>query len=438
MDYMKNIKDLQTKVFINSKGSIENVGIEFKKRYPNFKAFVVFDINTKKVAGDKVIDLLKKSDIEVLSFLLIGDSEENICPYFTKVKDLKKNSPNGNFIPVSVGSGTINDLVKRFSYEIHVPYLCIPTAPSVDGYSSFGAALIVDDFKVTVPCSAPEMIIADSNIMKTAPIEMISAGYGDLYAKNTAGTDWIIADKMRIESINKKVWDIFHSNLKVWLKNPQKINTANNEVLSGIFAGLCASGFAMQIYGSSRPASGLEHNLSHVWEMEYEKDGLRISHGFKVSVGILISTAITESFLKYPIEKLNIKKIIANRESWETRKNKINRVFSTNMISKKAQETSAAKWIDDKELEKRLNLLKEKWPEIRSIVQNNTIPFEKVKSDLKEAGCPTSMKEIGLSNDIIRESVIKAQMIRNRYILIEAVYDCGLMSDILDIVETYF
>ena len=106
--------------------------------------------------------------------------------------------------PVAVGGGTINDLTKCASAELQVPYFCVATAASVDGYCSTGAALIRDGFKTTIACDAPVTVIGDPRIMMYAPEKMTSAGYGDLYSKITAGADWLIADSLNIEKIERK------------------------------------------------------------------------------------------------------------------------------------------------------------------------------------------------------------------------------------------
>ncbi len=438
MDFMKYADELQTKIFFNSEGSIKSLGPEFEKRYPQTGAFIVCDGNTLQVAGNDVIRLLKNNGIETKLYLFEEKSQKMLDPDYENVKKLISGLPAAGFIPVAVGSGTINDLVKRAASEKKVPYVCIPTASSVDGYCSFGAALTVDGFKMTLGCDAPEMVIADSDILKTAPREMTSAGYGDLYAKKTAGIDWIMADMLGVESLDERTWKMVHDDLDSILKDSDRIGGGDSRALSGLFEGLCSAGFAMQLYGTSRPASGLEHMLSHYWEMENKENVLKVSHGFKVAVGILISTAVTESFLDFPVETLDIKKIIDKRESWEERAGYIKSSFSSPVISGKVEEECLAKWLNNREMTERLSLLKDKWADIKQKIKNEMIPFKQVKSELSKAGCPVSMEEIGLSTSFLRDSVIRAQMIRSRYIVLEAVYDCGLMNEILNKVENYF
>ena len=131
-------------------------------------------------------------------------------------------------------------------------------------------------------------LAADTDILADAPAEMKSSGYADLFAKLPAGAEWIMTDIMGIEPIRKDVWELIQPPLRSWL--------ANADDLQAVFEGLAATGYAMQLYKDSRPASGMEHLCSHVWEME----GVNASHGFKVGLGTLASIfqLSTESFFK--------------------------------------------------------------------------------------------------------------------------------------------
>jgi glycerol-1-phosphate dehydrogenase [NAD(P)+] len=64
----------------------------------------------------------------------------------------------------------------------------------VDGYSSFGAAIrSPEGAKQTYACPAPRAILADLDVMRTAPKWMAASGFADLMAKVPAGADWILA-----------------------------------------------------------------------------------------------------------------------------------------------------------------------------------------------------------------------------------------------------
>ncbi len=185
---------------------------------------------------------------------------------------------------------------KRASYEVN-RRIGACYAASVDGYSSFGAAINQEGFKKTLECPAPSVIVADTEILRDAPAEMTAAGYADLLSKVPAGADWIIADFVGVDPILPAIWDMVQTDLRTWVQTPEQLKTGDEQAFAYLFEGLTMSGFAMQACRKSRPASGADHLFSHIWEMQHHRDvnGEPISHGFQVAIGTLASTALIES-----------------------------------------------------------------------------------------------------------------------------------------------
>ena len=118
-------------------------------------------------------------------------------------------------IPIAVGSGTINDLVKLAAHRVGRPgYLCVATAASMDGYTAFGASITSEGAKQTFNCPAPRAVIADVDVIRRAPPELTASGYADLSAKITAGADWILADALGAEPIDARAWEIVQGGLR--------------------------------------------------------------------------------------------------------------------------------------------------------------------------------------------------------------------------------
>lgn len=172
-------------------------------------------------------------------------------------------------IPVAIGSGTINDLTKLSSHLTGRRYMCVATAASMDGYTAFGASITAEGAKQTFSCPAPLAVLADTNIIRKAPGVMTASGYADLFAKVTAGADWILADWMGVEKIDETAWSIVQDGLHDALANPEGAAAGDDEAISQLIEGLMLGGFAMQWSKSSRPASGAEHQFSHLWNMEH-------------------------------------------------------------------------------------------------------------------------------------------------------------------------
>ena len=132
----------------------------------------------------------------------------------------------GDAVPVAVGSGVVNDLVKYAAFKAGRPYASIATAASMDGYASGGSPLSQKGFKHTIPCAPPRIIVADLDIISHAPVEMSSWRYGDLAGKIPAGADWLIADTLGVEPLDATAWAMVQGNLRDWLSNPSGLARA--------------------------------------------------------------------------------------------------------------------------------------------------------------------------------------------------------------------
>jgi len=408
----------------------------FKETWPNMKAILIADKNTYPVAGEAVQALFEKHSIEHKVFIF--EDEAVIPADYEYVELVKKQLKHNDYVPVAIGSGTINDLVKRAAFEEERSYMVVATAPSVDGYTAYGAAINVDGFKMTLPCDAPKVVIGDAAILTSAPYPMIASGYADLSAKIPAGADWFIADGLKIEKMVPSIFDMVQKDLRDTLANPKLLIEKDEETILKLFNGLASVGYAMQEYKDSRPASGAEHMVSHIWEMNHlSLNGNPVSHGFKVAIGTLISTAFITELLK--LSTKDIKELIEKHkpETWEEREQKIQIAFEDSPALEGALKMSKAKFTKD--LTERHQILIKNWEKIKEKVTKQIIPFEELKAMYIEAKVPTQPKEIAVSKELFIKGVTLAQMIRTRYTSFDLAYELGLFESILRTVqENYF
>jgi glycerol-1-phosphate dehydrogenase [NAD(P)+] len=134
-------------------------------------------------------------------------------------------------IPIAVGSGSLNDIVKRAAYECKRRYMNVSTAASMDGYTAFGAAITKDGYKHTMTCPAPSAVVADLDVLTRAPGDMTASGYADLLGKVTAGADWIIADELGVEPIDPEVWSLVQDPLRDWTAAPAELHGGDREAM---------------------------------------------------------------------------------------------------------------------------------------------------------------------------------------------------------------
>lgn len=179
--------------------------------------------------------------------------------------------------------------------------MVVGTAASMDGYTAYGASITKDGNKQTFDCPAPLGMVLDPSISAAAPARMSASGYADLIAKIPAGADWMLSDAVGSEPMDDFAFGLVQDGLKEALSDPAGVHAGNVEKVEQLAEGLLLSGFAMQATQSSRPASGAEHQFSHLWDMEHLKyNGASVSHGFKVGIGTLASDGLSRNAARCP------------------------------------------------------------------------------------------------------------------------------------------
>ncbi len=291
------------KIYIgtNPENELLNLLKDFKKK----KVFLTADNNTFKVCGNKILDLLNKNDFQTASFVF--ETTSPLVPDEKAVERLlAKITPDISLI-ITVGSGTLNDLARFLSFKLGIPYIIVCTAPSMDGYASMVSALIISGFKKTFEAVFPYAAIADMEIIKNAPMEMIRAGFGDIIGKFTALADWQLSGEINKEYFCKTSAMLVKNALDKCVSNAEKIGKRDEEAIEQLLEALILTGVAMGLTGNSRPASGAEHHLAHYWEMDALSHGREHPlHGNSVGAASVVISALYHLFSDDLITSLNV------------------------------------------------------------------------------------------------------------------------------------
>ncbi|MBP7481205.1 MAG: sn-glycerol-1-phosphate dehydrogenase, partial [Lacunisphaera sp.] len=256
----------ETKELCMGAGVIRRTSSVFRTQFPGHTAWVVADPTTFRLAGESIHRQLTEAKLTSLPPFVLEDPD--LFAEHRFVEKIEAALRQHQAIPIAVGSGTINDLVKLAAHRADRPYLCVATAASMDGYTAFGASITYRGAKQTFNCPAPRAVIADTDLIRLAPAEMTASGYADLQAKITAGADWLLANALGIEPIDLRAWSIVQGGLRDALARPAEARAGDAAAISALTEGLILGGFAMQWSKTSRPASGAEHQFSHLWDME--------------------------------------------------------------------------------------------------------------------------------------------------------------------------
>lgn len=413
-----------TKRVVMGAGVVERTAGVFDELFGKSKAIVVADDNTFGVAGKRVQGTLGARAVEPFVY-----HDPKLYAEHGYVEQLERALGKTDAIPVAVGSGTINDLTKLAAHRVGRRYLCVATAASMDGYTAFGASITYKGSKQTFSCPAPAGMVADLDVIAKAPAKMGASGYADLLAKVTAGADWILADALGVEKIDDLSWELVQKPLRSALSDPKGVARGDVGAVESLMEGLLMGGFAMQAHQSSRPASGAEHQFSHLWDMEHATDA---SHGFKVGIATLAVTQAYEALLALPMEKLSVERSVEAWNSLDEINREIDRIYDHVEIAQKAREEMTVKYIDREALRKQLTRLVEGWPELKQKLQQQLIPFAELRSMLERAGAPVQSSAIRISGTRLRGSFRKACYIRRRFTMLDLAHRCGILERLTD------
>jgi glycerol-1-phosphate dehydrogenase [NAD(P)+] len=415
-------------IFIG-KGSINRIN-ELLTEFKGKRVFIVQDVNTYRAAGIIVEKLLNKD------FLIKSHTFKDV-PLIADERALGRlilEIPKDTAVIVAVGSGTINDLSRFVSYKLNIPYIIIGTAPSMDGYASVVSPLIVAGVKKTYDAVYPYGIVGDIDIMKEAPMYMLQAGFGDVVGKYTALADWHLANIIKGEYFCSTIEKLVNRAIAKCVKAAPKLTARDTETVESITEALILTGLAIGMVGSSRPASGEEHHLSHCWEMVFMNQNRKIKylHGNNVGVGVGI---IIQAY-KY-LNTLDINNIYETTQYMNFSKNSwtenIKDVFgrtAEDIIEFKEPSISFSR----EERHKNMESIVASWQGILKIANSYLPEFEEVEALMKSSGAIFSPKDLGIDRELFRKSFIVAKDVRKRYGVLQLLEDLGVLEEAANII----
>ena len=258
------------------KGAINKLPQILKELEAN-SAFIIADKNTYCAAGEKVFDILSREKIKVEKYVFKNDILE---PDEANVGLAVMNfNPNCDVI-IGVGSGVINDISKIVANVSGKKYIIVGTAPSMDGYASATSSMTMDGLKISLNSKCADVIIGDIDVLCNAPTKMMISGLGDMLAKYVSICEWRISNLINGEYYCEDIAQLVRDSLKKCVDNAEGLLNRDDNAVKSVFEGLIICGAAMKFAGLSRPASGIEHYLSHIWDMRGVEFGTPVEfHG---------------------------------------------------------------------------------------------------------------------------------------------------------------
>ena len=333
---------------------------------------------------------------------------------------------------VAVGSGTVNDVAKASAGPAGVPYVVVPTAASMNGYTSGIAAVLEDGVKRTTPYPAVRGVFADPALIGQAPKALTRAGLGDLLSKSVCGADWKLSSLLLGEPWSGLPGELVVEAESASIAQAQGIGRGEPEAMATLLEALLLSGISMVLAGSSAPASGAEHLFSHMIDMRRHVSGQALNlHGAQVGVGTLMTAALYEALLAYPVqERVDPDALAAAHPEWGAERARIAAVHGP--LAEEIARCYRPKWRPAGEQRGFVGGIVQRWPELRAETGAIVRGVDELKGALSAAGAPTTAAELGVSQDEARELFVVARDMRARYTVLDLAWDLGLLEELRD------
>lgn len=398
---------------------------ELLEKHGARRVFVIADVNTYAVCGDRVCELIEGAGCELSKYVF---QDKSLEPDERAVGAAVMHFDTRCDTIVAVGSGVINDISKILATVADCTYFIVGTAPSMDGYASATSSMARDGVKVSINSKCPNVIIGDIDIVKTAPDRMLQAGLGDMLAKYVGVCEWRIANIISGEYYCERIAQLVRTALKKCVDNASGLLARDDEAIKAVFEGLVITGLAMSYAGVSRPASGGEHYMSHVWDMRALEFGLKADlHGTQCALGTLYSARLYEKLKSVTPDKKKAADYVNSFDfaKWSDELRAGLGSAAEPMIALEAKE----KKYDKSTHPARFDVIAASWDKIVDIIDNEMPTGDELYSLLTDIGAPKCAQDIGVDPAILPFTLKATKDIRDKYVLSRLLWDLGLIDE---------
>lgn len=383
---------------------------------PGRTALVVSDVRTRQAAGGACLEALERAGWSCIE-LVVPDGTGGASPVCDDVtRDrLKAVLPPADVF-VAVGAGVINDLTKWLAAEVAVPYAVLATAASMNGYSAANVAPSIKGVKSLFRAHAPRIIAAVPSIVQSAPWNLTASGLGDVIAKPVSTADWVMNHRVFGEDFSRSVADIINLIEPSYLDHPESLARKEPAAIQALFDALVWSGCAMTLQGSSLPASGGEHLISHTLDMLAHVDGIQHDlHGRQVGVGTIFAAALYQRMITIDSPTFRQAGAPFDPALWGS----IAPAVQTEHIRKQERIEQACRFLS----------LPESWSQLRSELGPILRRPQDIKNCLAKSGAAHRVADIGCSRDRFLTAVIHCGAMRARFTSIDLAWTLGVLPD---------
>ncbi len=392
------------------------------------RAFLLADPNTYQAAGRQAEQLLEGCGIPVSRYCLPESMPE---PDEKSVGAAILHYDPSCDIVVAAGSGVVNDIGKLLSVTAGRPYIIVATAPSMDGYASASSSMTRDGLKISLPSKSADGIIGDTDILRQAPLHMLKSGLGDMLAKFVSICEWRISHLLTGEYYCEAVAEMIRQAVKRCVAAAPGLLRREPDAVEAVFQGLVMGGVAMNYAGLSRPASGVEHYISHVLDMRGVAFGTPVElHGIQCAVGTLTAAKLYDKLKEVQPDREKALAYTAafDLDGWNAR---LRAYLGRGAESMIALERIEGKY-DRTRHSQRLERIIENWDGIRKILEEELPGAQVLEELLVSLEMPTTLAQLGVSPEEVPMLLKATKDIRDKYVLTRLLWDLGLLDELTE------
>jgi glycerol-1-phosphate dehydrogenase [NAD(P)+] len=379
---------------------------------------LVADKRTWDIAGRSAEEVLERAGWST-KHIIVPDADHGhpICNDSTH-DWLRERLPLAD-IALAVGCGVINDLTKWVAFDHDLPYAVVATAATMNGFTAANVAPTLKGVKSLIRARPPLSVFAIPSLIVEAPFELTAAGLGDTLAKPVCTADWIFNHIFYDEYFCRYCSEMINTLEPYYFDYPQDIRNRKPTAIEALFNALLYSGIAMTIIGTSAPASGGEHLLSHTLDMMSSVDGVAHDlHGRQVGLGTLFSSAIYDRIFQI------------DDPTWHAPPPDVDSIFWSPLTESIRQQYEQKKPM--------LNILCEKiadtktWQTFLTASRDQVRSPEQIKNCLRTAGAAHTFQDIGCSRRRLRDATLHMHEIRKRPTVIDLAWILGILPGAAD------
>lgn len=407
-------------------GAVQHIP-ELIKKYNAGKVFVLSDANTYKAAGALVCDILQVNNVLYTSYCF---NHSPVEPDAYSVGSAVMHFDTSCDLIIGVGSGVINDIGKILSSTSGKPYMIVATAPSMDGYASASSSMTRDGLKISLPTRCADVIIGDTQLLCQAPLHMMKSGLGDMLAKYVSICEWRIAHLITGEYYCEEIAALIRSALKRCIDHAQGLLARDEAAVQAVFEGLVIGGVAMNYAGLSRPASGVEHYISHVLDMRAVEFGTPAdTHGIQCAIGTLIAVQLYEKLASIKPDSKKALRYVKDF-SYENWCKELRAFLGKGAESMISLETTEKKYDTDAH-QIRLKIILDNWEDILQIIKEELPSAQDLEHLVKSIDAPVTLEEIGIRQELLPMIFKSTKDIRDKYVLSRLAWDLGVIEELV-------